>query len=206
MKDKIIEAHYLPLFKKYGPSQKVLDWESKEAQQIRFSILISEINLKGLSLLDVGCGTGDLYAYLQEKKINCHYTGIDALSQMVKAAKEKYPQADFFQYNITEGNNINKKILSNIPHPDCIFASGIFNLGTNLQEIIHTIQNLLKLSPHWIVFNLLDENSPDKEAPYCYYNKQQVLDKLKEKFKDLQIRLRSDYLANDFTLILTKEK
>ncbi|HBI16904.1 MAG: type 12 methyltransferase [Candidatus Moranbacteria bacterium GW2011_GWF2_34_56] len=51
------------------------------------------------SVLEVGCGTGDLLANLKTKKV----TGIDFSSKMIEIAKKKYPQIDFF---VMEAENI----------------------------------------------------------------------------------------------------
>jgi len=47
----------------------------------------------GESVLDVGCGTGQLVALMQEKGIDV--IGIDASAEMIQVAQQKHPTADF---------------------------------------------------------------------------------------------------------------
>jgi SAM-dependent methyltransferase len=54
--------------------------------------LLDYTNFKD-KVLDAGCGNGRLYPALEEKKID--YYGIDNSEQLIKIAKEKYPQVGF---------------------------------------------------------------------------------------------------------------
>jgi len=47
------------------------------------------MKIEGVSLLDIGCGTGDEIAYFQTK--GAHVFGIDIASTMIAAAKERHP-------------------------------------------------------------------------------------------------------------------
>ena len=60
----------------HGVSSRALDWSGPESQRLRFSML-TEIGLRsGHSVLDVGCGEGDLLAWLREQSIAVDYTGL----------------------------------------------------------------------------------------------------------------------------------
>jgi SAM-dependent methyltransferase len=64
-----------------------------------FKLIAESVN-DGDKVLDLGCGNGRLYDSLKDKKIN--YTGVDFSSSLLSIAKEKYPQVDFVEQNITE--------------------------------------------------------------------------------------------------------
>lgn len=51
-------------------------------------------------LLDLGCGTGDLYQFAIDKGYTYH--GVDASGDMLKQAQQKHPQAVFTQANATK--------------------------------------------------------------------------------------------------------
>lgn len=50
-----------------------------------------------MSLLDVGCGPGDILEFLPE---GIDYIGIDSEASYIKAAEKKYPNARFFCENV----------------------------------------------------------------------------------------------------------
>ena len=58
---------------RYGATVKGLDWNSKEAQNIRFQQLeklAAGEEKAEFSICDYGCGYGDFFVYLQEKGYN----------------------------------------------------------------------------------------------------------------------------------------
>lgn len=68
---------------------------------------------EGQTVLDIGCGTGDLaYEMTQE---GCLVTGIDASAEMVAAARKKFPDIEFLQMDATdfELNRIFDSIFTN---------------------------------------------------------------------------------------------
>ena len=80
--------YYDTLIKQHGYDAKSLDWSSKKAQEDRFKILTDIGDLSGCKILDVGCGFGDLYKWLNKQEIQVNYTGID-IKNFIKIAREK---------------------------------------------------------------------------------------------------------------------
>ncbi|MBQ2294299.1 MAG: class I SAM-dependent methyltransferase [Spirochaetales bacterium] len=94
-----IREYYLPKLKNEKSDSGCLGWENEQAQELRFEVL-KNIFFHGASVLDVGCGLGNLYDYLKKQDYNFKYTGVDILPEMIFRAKEKNPQAEFFSANI----------------------------------------------------------------------------------------------------------
>src|SRR5688572_31025014 len=59
-----MRAHYDALVARHGLSHKALDWGSRDSQELRFSVLAAIADLRGCSVLDVGCGLADFCAFL----------------------------------------------------------------------------------------------------------------------------------------------
>lgn len=185
---------------------RALGWESEESQYKRFEVLIKNVEIKNKSLLDVGCGLGDLYGLLSALKLPVNYLGIDILPDMITKAKHKYPKGLFIYEDI-----FSKQMSTNIfPEKsfDVVFSSGIFNLKTTnsaslLREALLTFKELAKET---IVFNLLSTESKNKEDEYCYYSQQQVDNLLRTlRFDKTNFRFIHGYLPNDFTVIIDNQ-
>lgn len=200
-KFETIKKYYESKMGKGLPDYGVLGWESQEAQDLRFEILASSVELEGKSLLDVGCGMGNLFRFLGSKNYHVAYTGVDILESMTEQARLKNPgaeihHADLFKTNIFAGRTF-----------DFVYASGIFNLdlGNNREFLHRALELMLDLSREAVVFNLLHRDSPDREDGYSYFHPDEVrsmVECMQEKIERLEII--ENYLHNDFTVICRK--
>jgi ubiquinone/menaquinone biosynthesis C-methylase UbiE len=192
---KIIKTHYLPRLKKYSRNHEVLDWESREAQIARFEALLSLIDLNGLSLLDVGCGMGDLYGLLKKRKMKTRYTGVDLLPEMIDRARESHKGGEFLVGDAFDGNLFAPKSF------DVVYCAGVFNLvmGDNWEFFLKGLEIFLRTACKAVVISLLDDASSSPEDRYFYFNRNKVLAALCQ--KSLKITLAESYLNNDFTFL-----
>ncbi len=78
--------------------------QSKISHLKRFEKMLDLGDFQGKRILDIGCGIGGFYDFLQEKGITCDYTGIDINTNMIEQAKKRLPAlADrFFLFDILE--------------------------------------------------------------------------------------------------------
>jgi len=73
---RIIDRHRDALLH-FGYSPNSLYWSNREIQELRFQILLGTNTPPSVSsLLDVGCGFGDLYNFLKPQAIKTDYTGM----------------------------------------------------------------------------------------------------------------------------------
>jgi SAM-dependent methyltransferase len=75
---------------------------SLRAQRMRFEAFVLNHDLRGKSVLDVGCGIGDFSGHLRARGIECEYLGVDIAPEMIRRSRERYPQAEFAERNILE--------------------------------------------------------------------------------------------------------
>ena len=198
-KSQQIRQHYQPRHNQQRANYDVLDWASAEAQQIRFAVLADNVELNGKTLLDVGCGLGDLYAYLKSRGISVDYCGVDLLAEMTGAAAGKNPDAKFISGDIFAPDS---KTLAPNERFDVVFCSGMLNLdlGNNDEFLPDAMLRMLELSKEHMVVNLLHVRC-EKKYPHCaYYDPQAVMSILEP--ANCGVRLIDDYLPNDFTLIV----
>lgn len=197
----IIRSYYEPKIKHLKEDYQILGWEDKEAHIKRFEVLTNNIDLNGKTILDVGCGLGNLFQFLKQKRIDVDYTGVDILEKMIERAKLKNPGAkyiceDIFKNCIFDNNSF-----------DIVYASGIFNLklSDNMTFLKNALETFFMLSKNTVVFNLLSTNSSDKEDKYCYYNildVNRILEGLS--YSPSSVKFIDNYLNDDFTVICKK--
>lgn len=192
-----ILRHYEPRIRPGRENFDILDWASADSQRLRFSVLLRNVDLRARTLLDVGCGLGDLWAYLKSQSIDTHYTGVDISQKMLQAARARHPDGRFLHGDpfAQENGLFAPKAF------DVVFASGVFNLnlGNNDLFLPEAIARMMDLAKTCVVLNLLHNRTRYKDHHYAYYGPADVQEKIRP--IGWQIRLVDDYLANDFTLI-----
>ena len=199
----VLRKHYEPRLEKYSDNSKVLDWESGDAQLRRFLAFTDNVELSGRSVLDVGCGCGDLSALLKKTAADADYLGVDILEKMIERARTSYPDADFRCADIFSAEfNAEAELGRNIF--DISYTSGIFNLnaGNNESFLRAAVPVLAGLSGEAFVFNLLDPSSPDRDDAYFYFAPEYAVELASAYAKSVEII--QGYLTNDYTLICRK--
>ena len=194
---KKIIKHYNKLYKKYGYSEKSIGW-GKNRKNLRYHILCSNFNLNYKSILDFGCGFGNLISYLNCYYKNFEYTGLDINEKFLEKARKHYPKNKFKKVNAFS-SNIEKKY-------DFIVSSGVHN--TKIEDNYYFIKDTMKkfnaASNYGFAMNFLSTNVDYKEKNLFYSNPSKIL-KIGLLYSN-NILLRHDYMPFEFTLIVFKNK
>ena len=138
-------------------------------------------------LLEVGCGSGALLTYFENKCDNIY--GIDFSKEMIKIAREKLPYA---KLNQTEANNLS---IYQDGYFDKIFSYSVFQYFPSIEYGMQVVEEIVRISnPSWSIILILDIPDVNKkeEAEKCrrsmrkkknpsllYYNKKDFLDNFK---------------------------
>ncbi|RMD66125.1 methyltransferase domain-containing protein, partial [Candidatus Parcubacteria bacterium] len=137
----------------YGPSAKGVDYNSDEAQIIRFEQLVRVIDpSRPFSIIDYGCGYGALFDFLQQKGWQFDYYGVDLVEKMIEAARELHHGAENAHFTTDE---------SELPRTDYLVAGAIFNMKLETprdewQELIlSTLHRMDALCTKGFSFNML---------------------------------------------------
>lgn len=184
------EKFYATAIEKHGKSPKGVHWNSAHSQEKRFEVIFSCIDDKNFSLVDAGCGFGDLYAYLQKNEIPfTSYTGLDVSPSMVKIAREN-TGCEIIECDITRDV---------LPKADYYICSGSMNILTRFATFLF-IRNCYESCTKGFVFNLL--MGKDDSLVYNHF----YPDELQELFAELgaKVLIKKDYLKHDFTVFLQK--
>ena len=147
-----IRAYYSEKLSEFGASPKGVDWNSGESQHARFQMLTKHLEINSDStILDFGCGYGELYAYLKDRNNSLDYLGYDLVQTSIETARKLYKssQANF---------------VSTLPQFrvwDYVLMSGVFNVKGEVAEVewseyvVSKINSLLPRASKGISFNML---------------------------------------------------
>jgi trans-aconitate methyltransferase len=195
---------YRDLIRRHG-GQSVLSvsYNDRSTQYTRFDTLVKYTvpgQTEKFTLLDLGCGLGDLYNYLQTNGYqNVDYTGLDLVPEMTGAAQKNYPAAKFKNGNF---------VVEDLGRYDIILASGSLNIifdrpEDQTQYIQNVIEKMYANSRLACAFNLLDQDAKhlyEQDGRFYYADKRQILQFCRAFCP--QALLVDGYLVNDFSLIL----
>src|SRR5206468_1241171 len=81
---------YRDAFARYGESPKSLHWWDYPSMATRFRQLVLDLDIEGKTVLDAGCGMGDLLPFLYMKADNFRYLGVDVNPEFIEIARKRY--------------------------------------------------------------------------------------------------------------------
>jgi hypothetical protein len=120
--------HYEHCFDTHGAIAKGGDWRGTETANMRYENMLKVRVDKSskASILDVGFGFAWLLSYLNDRKLNPDYTGIDVAQNMLKHSRKAFPsnqfiEADILSHQFTDTN-------------DYIVCNGIFTQKINVRQ------------------------------------------------------------------------
>ena len=200
-RDKI-RNKYKSLVSQYGTSSQAAGYEKVESQFLRFKVLTEISDLYSdypLTVLDYGCGLGDLFFYLIFNGFKGKYIGLDITPEVIRAAKIKYgiyKQAKFYVGDV--------KDISQFQY-DYALMSGVFNdrVSNNEKMFKEAIEEIYKQSKLAVAFNLLSVYATKRYSTMYYRDPGEILSFCLKKLSD-NVSLRHDYRGGNFTVYLYK--
>jgi SAM-dependent methyltransferase len=192
---RIIRRFYESQYETYGYDPRSLGW-IVGSQQTRFRELAAIGDLEGCSILDVGCGFGDLYGYLLDRGIRVNYTGVDLSHDFLDVARIVYPDAEFFMADF-EREAIPGKF-------DWAFESGAFSLklSDNKTLIRNSLKKMFKMVKKGIAADFLSSNAAIKDSSLYYQDPEELrgfCNTLSER-----ITIKNNYKPTEFCIYIYK--
>ncbi len=94
--DRQTVERYSKRYLVHGESPLTVGWGSSEQQQYRFARALECADFAARTVLDVGCGFGDFFAFLRTRRVPIgKYVGIDINPEFIAVATKKYASAEF---------------------------------------------------------------------------------------------------------------
>ena len=189
---------YNKRFEEFGYSPKSLGW-GKGKQDIRFDILTSLYNCTNKTVLDIGCGFGDLNKTLTQKFGTYNYIGCDLCEKLIEEGKKHYPNSKFYI-----GNFLEMDLKEDI---DWAVASGPFNHIFEKTDNYEFIENMMKKAFDTVkdgfAFDFISDKV-DFKAPEIFYSSPEKILSFAYKLSR-NVVLRSDYMPFEFSVFVFKD-
>lgn len=196
-----IKEEYQQKFNKFGIDPRSLFWASKGAAHQRFRQMWAEIDFDGKSVLDVGCGFGEMAKFLDKRYKIKSYTGTDIVPEFVAEAKKLYPHHSFL---------VNDFINEEIPGKyDVVLASGILNsnVSDNMEYRKKAISILFGKADYVLAFNMLGAHpqpETNSDSNVWYADSLEILKYCMTLTR--RVIFRHHYNPKDFTILMYKTK
>lgn len=144
---------YDKAFEEHGESPKALHWSSYRVPAVRFSELVKDLPVEGRSILDAGCGMGDLLPFLYSKSTDFKYLGADTKAEFIDVAKRRYEGHEFV---------VADAVNDDLGKFDVVIASGILNGNVEnwMEKRQSAIRNLFDKTSEVLAFNMSGSVNP----------------------------------------------
>lgn len=194
-------ALYRAAYTRHGKSPAAL-LIPKGRQRERFTALAAPIPSTGFSVLDFGCGFGDLFAFLEGRCSGFRYLGVDIVPEFVEECRRNHPARA--EFRLIDGY---AELMDEV---DFVLASGTFNtLYAETAEahwvlVQQILVHLFRLCRRALCVDFMT-NRVDFEQPRAYHQDPVTL--FEFAFANLSRRLVLDqsYLPYEFALIAYKD-
>lgn len=198
-----LQEFYAPLIEKAADPQtryQANGWGSRRSMSRRFKTAIDALGVRsGDSVLDWGCGTGELSHWLNEHAYDVKYTGIDILPEMVDVA-------------LANGVNAHAMDLPKSPMPilsyDWIVALGLLgavegSYGEKWDALDTVIKECRKLSRNGFAFTLLTDRNgvPHDDGVHWYTRWPSIVSEVLGRL-DGRVTVHADYLPHEVMFVV----
>src|SRR3989338_1460307 len=96
-----------------------------------------EGEIKGTSIFEIGCATGEFYRYLKKRFPKFSYSGFDISKNAVLRAKKKYPKGEFFVCSSDLTN-----MAAPFGRPSIVFSRDVVHHQLKPYEFLNTLISL----------------------------------------------------------------
>lgn len=156
---------------KHGICSGAVRWDNPQTQYFRFAELVKYLDLsdQNKSVLDVGCGNGELFKYLNHSGFRGDYTGYDINLGLLEQALYRFPGIKFFNRDVNQ--------IEDYEDFDYVLSSGVFNIdfGQSLEFIHDFIANMFRHARHVLVFNAISTHVNYRDQGMYYIDPSQIL-------------------------------
>lgn len=186
---------------KYGTSNKAVLWDDPQTQYLRFAELVKcmDFNDSRKTLLDVGCGNGELYKFLNFLGYRGQYVGYDINEKLLAQARSRFAGID------VQSKDIMSEVIER--RFDYVVLSGLFNVnvGQSSAWVHDFLKKMYALCDGIMVFNMISTHVTFRDEKMFYMNPAEVLSFCIENFSK-RTTLAHHNLPYNYTVTVFKNE
>ncbi len=193
-----IASYYDHLVDQFGHDPRAVDAGSWETLRQRYGVLRAALPAGCRSVLEVGCGLGDLGHFLHRRIPSVRYTGMDVSSRMIEEGRRVHPRLDLRQGNVLD------RSLGGVY--DAVLAQGIFyRLGPEAERLsFQLIKKMFSKARRVAAFCAISTWADRKNKQEFYVDPVWLLAQCRRLTRFLV--LRHEYHPGDVAVYLYKRK
>jgi SAM-dependent methyltransferase len=182
---------------KATPNERVL-WDDAQKQAFRFNEIYSFVNNHTSSIIDIGCGNGELLPFMNRIGHIGDYVGIDVNKNLISEARNRFPKYTFHLINILEENPVFKS--------DNVIISGLFNVnfGQDIEFIKQILKKAYEMSTKRLIFNAISTHVNYTDSKMFYIDPSEILRFCIEELSPVTT-VKHGYLSHNYTVCIDKE-
>lgn len=193
-----VRDRYLERIAVHGVSSASMNSGTPEKQALRHRVHL-ELVQPGWSVLDVGCGVGEMLAAMRTLGLRGRYVGVDIVREYVEHCRRHFPDEHFELVNVFD---------EGIPgEVDVVVASQVFNArypGADNAAVVRRFLDLAFAAARRAVSVDMLSSYVDFTAPELHYFSPEAMFQHAKTLTRL-VRLRHDYLPFEFAVQLLRE-
>jgi SAM-dependent methyltransferase len=198
-----IREYFTKRIEQHGASPKGVDWNTSDAQELRFHQVLNVVNAPGhFSITDWGCGYGGFFDYLVKRTTDVDYVGFDITPSVLEQAKKTHSSA-------ANASWVGRA--EDLKPSDYVIAAGVYNIKFETQNddwhtyVLEQLKTMFALATRGIAVTFLTAYSdPPKQRPDLFYADPLRLFDFAKRNLSPNVALLHDYGHWDFTLIVRK--
>lgn len=194
-KATVIHYHRHRIAEYDGGTVEALGYRNEDSQIRRFGALAEVGAIDGRSVLDVGCGHGDLKGYLDAHHCGFSYVGIDQMAEFIQLARARYGQRPSCYFCIADAAD------AELPPADYVLASGILSYRCDDGGYhFALIEKMYRAANCALAFNMLDAATFPEHPLLVGHDAAAIMGFCTQLSPDA--RLVRGYLEDDFTVMM----
>lgn len=197
--EESVDRFYRSRLRRFGAGDSRCVGFTRAAQRARFKALFELGDFDRRRVMDVGCGLGDLLPFLLERGVRPFYSGIDICADFIARCRGRFRSRPDVACHFEVGSVLDHEP----PAPfDFVVASGLFGCSAPgaPQDIGPALERMYGWCTTGLAVNFLSAKTLRREAGNRYVDPSEILE-LALRLSP-RVRVRHDYLPNDFTLYL----